>query len=56
MSALDIFVGIAGCGVTALVVVAMVLITPRGVVDLRAQASDAEAPDVREAEAPERML
>jgi hypothetical protein len=56
MSTLDIFVAVAGCGVTVLVVVAMVLITPRGVVDLRAQASDAEASDVREAEAPERTL
>jgi hypothetical protein len=54
MSALEVLVGVAGCGVTILVVVAMVLITPRGAVDLRAQAADAQAPDARRAEASER--
>ena len=54
MSALEILVAVAGCGVTALVVVAMILITPRGVVDLRAKARDAQRADVRQAEAPER--
>jgi hypothetical protein len=54
VSTLEILVAVAGCGVTALVVVAMILITPRGAVDLRAQATDAQSSDVRRAGAPER--
>jgi hypothetical protein len=53
VSALEVLVAAAGCGVTCLVVAAMILITPRGVVDLRAQATDSQSPDVRQAEAPE---
>jgi hypothetical protein len=54
VSSLEILVAVAGCGVTALVVVAMILLTPRGVVDLRAEAINTQRPDVRQAEAPVR--
>ena len=50
---LDVVIGLLGVIVTVLVVVGMILITPRGVVDLRAQATDSQSPDVRQAEAPE---
>ncbi len=40
MSGLEVLVGIAGFSVTVLVVVAMILITPRGQVDLPEQATD----------------
>lgn len=40
MSGLEVLVGIAGFTVTVLVVVAMILITPRGQVDFSEQAAD----------------
>lgn len=40
MSALEVLVGVAGLAVTALVVAAMILITPRGQVDLHEEATD----------------
>jgi len=51
VSALQLLIAVAGCGVTGLVVVAMILITPRGVVDLRAKATESHSPDVGQAEA-----
>jgi hypothetical protein len=55
MSGVDILVAVAGCGVSALVVIAMILITPRGLVDLRAEANDSSFADVPEVEASGRL-
>ena len=49
MSGLEVLVGIAGFTVTVLVVAAMILITPRGQVDLHAQATDPQSPNLSRA-------
>jgi len=49
MSGLEILVGVAGIGVTVLVVAAMILITPRGQVDLHAQAAGSEGSNLSRA-------
>jgi hypothetical protein len=54
MTALELMVAAAGCGVTALVVVGMILITPRGVVDRRAKANDAQSRKADQAATAER--
>ena len=51
MSALELLVGVAGLAVTALVVAAMILITPRGQVDLHEQ-TDPQGADLSRATAP----
>jgi hypothetical protein len=55
MSAVDIVVAVAGCGVSALVVIAMILITPRGLVDLREEAKNSSRTDVPRVEVSERL-
>jgi len=55
MSAVDIVVAVAGCGVSALVVIAMILITPRGLVDLREEANNSSRTDVPRVEVSERL-
>ena len=54
MSSLEALVGIAGLAVTVLVVAAMILITPRGQVDLHGNATDPQGSDLSRAEAPDR--
>ena len=54
MSGLELLVGLAGLGLTVLVVVAMILITPRGQVDLYADDSDPQGADLSRAGAPDR--
>ena len=54
MSGLEVVVGIAGLAVTVLVVAAMILITPRGQVDLHEDATDPQGSDLSRAEAPDR--
>jgi hypothetical protein len=40
MSGLEVFIGIAGAVITGLVLVAMILITPRGTVEIHTEATD----------------
>ncbi len=40
MTGLDLLLAVAGCGVTVLVVVGMILITPRGQVEVHVEGSD----------------
>jgi hypothetical protein len=54
MTALELIVATVGCGVTALVVVGMILLTPRGVVDRRAKATAARNPKADKAATAER--
>ena len=54
MSGLELLVGIAGFGVTVLVVVAMILITPRGQVDLHGQVTDPQGSDLSRPATPDR--
>lgn len=49
MTALDILVAVAGLVATTLVVVGMILITPRGAVDLHGEASDGQGTDLSRA-------
>jgi hypothetical protein len=42
MTGLDVLLALAGIGVTAMVIVGMVLITPRGVVDVHAEGTDSQ--------------
>ena len=50
MTALDIVLVLAGFTVTALVVAAMILITPRGAVDLYDDATDRQGSDLSRAD------
>jgi hypothetical protein len=54
MTALDVLLAVAGCAVTALVVAAMILMTPRGEVDLYGDASDPQGSELSRADAEER--
>jgi hypothetical protein len=54
MSALEVLIALTGLGVTVLVVAAMILITPRGQVDLHGDESDAQGSDLSQAGAPRR--
>ena len=51
MSGLDVFLAVAGLIVTVLVVAGMILITPRGEVDLFADASDSQGTELSRADA-----
>jgi hypothetical protein len=51
VSGLDLFVGIAGILVTVLVVAAMILITPRGQVDVHGPEADSQGSELSPAEA-----
>jgi hypothetical protein len=53
MSGLEVLLAIAGLIVTALVVVGMVLITPRGVVEVRAEGSPPDGSNLSPVPAPE---
>jgi hypothetical protein len=54
MSGLEVLVALAGLSVTVLVVAAMILITPRGQVDLHGAEPDAQGSDLSRAGAPAR--
>jgi hypothetical protein len=49
MSGLEVLIGIAGFSVTVLVVAAMILITPRGQVDLHAHETDPQGSNLSRA-------
>ena len=51
MSGLDVFLAVAGLIVTALVVAGMILITPRGEVDLFGDATDPQGTELSRADA-----
>jgi hypothetical protein len=51
MSALEVLLAVAGFAVTALVVAGMILITPRGEVDLHSDASDSQGSQLSRADA-----
>lgn len=55
MSGLEVLVAFAGLAVTVLVVAAMILITPRGQVDLHEEAPDPQGSSLSRAEAPARQ-
>ena len=54
MSGLEVLVASAGLIVTVLVVAAMILMTPRGQVDLDGDETDPQGSDLSRAEAPKR--
>lgn len=54
MSGLEVLVALAGLSVTVLVVAAMILITPRGQVDLHHDETDPQGSDLSRAGAPTR--
>ena len=54
MSSLEVLVGVAGSLVTLLVVAAMILITPRGQVDLQEPTSDPKGSNLSQATAPDK--
>jgi hypothetical protein len=49
MTALDVLMAVAGLVATTLVVLGMILITPRGKVDLHGEATDAQGTDLSRA-------
>ena len=51
MSGLDVFLAVAGLIVTVLVVAGMILITPRGEVDLFADVTDSQGTELSRADA-----
>jgi hypothetical protein len=53
MSALDVLLGLAGLAVTVLVVAGMILITPRGEVELHGEVTDPQGADLSRADARE---
>jgi hypothetical protein len=55
MTSLDVLLAVAGFAVTALVVAAMILMTPRGEVDLYGDATDTQGSELSRAEAEERV-
>jgi flagellar biosynthesis/type III secretory pathway M-ring protein FliF/YscJ len=54
MSGLDVLLAVAGFAVTALVVAAMILMTPHGEVDLYGDASDSQGSELSRADAQQR--
>jgi hypothetical protein len=52
MSSLDILLAIAGFGATALVVAGMILLTPRGEVDVHDDATNSQGAQLSRADAP----
>jgi hypothetical protein len=52
VSGLDVLLAVVGCAVTALTIVGMVLITPRGGVDLYTDAPESQGVDLSRALAP----
>ena len=53
MTDLDVLLAIAGFAVTALVVAGMILITPRGEVDVHGEEAESQGEDLSRAEAAE---
>jgi hypothetical protein len=51
MSGLDVLLAVLGCAVTALTIAGMVLLTPRGGVDLYADEPDSQGVDLSRADA-----
>jgi len=51
VSGLDVLLAVVGCAVTALTIVGMVLITPRGGVDLYADEPDSQGSELSRADA-----
>jgi len=51
MTGLEVLLAVAGVGVTALVVAAMILITPRGEVDLYGEIGDSQGEQLSRARA-----
>jgi hypothetical protein len=51
VTGLDVLLAVVGCAVTALTIVGMVLITPRGGVDLYADEPDSQGADLSRANA-----
>jgi hypothetical protein len=52
MSGLEVLIALAGLGATVLVVAAMILVTPRGEVDLHGDETDPQGSDLSRAGAP----
>ena len=52
MSALDVLLAVAGFAATALVVAGMILLTPRGEVDVHEDATDGQGSELSRAEPP----
>jgi hypothetical protein len=52
MTSLDVLLAVAGFAATALVVAGMILLTPRGEVDLREDAPDSQGAQLSRADAP----
>jgi hypothetical protein len=52
VSALDVLLAVAGFGATALVVAGMILLTPRGEVDVHEDATDGQGSELSRAERP----
>ena len=52
MSALDVLLAVAGFAATALVVAGMILLTPRGEVDVHEGATDGQGSELSRAEPP----
>jgi len=55
VSALEVLLAVAGFAATALVVAGMILLTPRGEVELHEDASDGQGSDLSRADAPARQ-
>jgi hypothetical protein len=55
VTGLEVLLAIAGFAVTILVIAGMILITPRGEVDVYADPPDAMGSNLSQAQAPERM-
>ena len=53
---LDTFIGVAGCVVTVLVVVGMILLTPRGAVESHAEATGPDGANLSPASTPDEPL
>lgn len=53
MSGLDVLLGVAGGGVTTLVVAGMILLTPRGKIAVHAEGDDAEGSNLSPTRAPD---
>jgi hypothetical protein len=54
MTGLEVLIAVAGLIATALVIVGMVLITPRGVVDVHVEGTDSGGSNLSGRQAPER--
>jgi uncharacterized iron-regulated membrane protein len=53
VTGLEVLLAVAGCAVTVLVIAGMILITPRGQVDLYRDATDSQGSNLSQADAPD---